>query len=196
MKSIATLLRGLALCFGLALLPGCGSDDAPTAPAPAAPMVEVTWEARQLRVVDDCDASAGKAEGDFHISFKLSEVTGGEEKTLAERTNVIIKANSDTYVLRSQLDIAVKAQVALKDGARLLLRMSIYENDTDGPQVSIGNGYHYTYSAISERWESDDDDGAMDFGSPDTQTLTLRDNAGDACLVYLYGQFSQKVITE
>ncbi len=196
MKTFNILPRVLLLCFVLATLPGCGSDDAPTAPAPAAPVVEVTWEARSLQVINDCDASTGRAEGDFFISFRLSAVDGDQETKLAEQSNVLVQASDNTNVFQQQLDIAAKAQVALKDGARLLLRMSIYENDTDGPQVSIGNGYHYTYSAISERWESDDDDGAMDFGSPDTQTLTLRDNAGDACLVYLRGQFSQKLIDE
>ena len=41
MKTFNILPRVLLLCFVLATLPGCGSDDAPTAPAPAAPAVLV-----------------------------------------------------------------------------------------------------------------------------------------------------------
>jgi len=191
-KSTVHLIVGV----GLALLSGCGSDD-PAAPTPEpAPMAEVTWEAARLNVIDDCDASAGTAEGDFYISFSLNDVTGGDEVRLAERRGVLVQKNSGEVAWDTEIGIALKAQIPLKDGTRLMLRMSFYENDSGGPQVSAGNAYHYTYSTEAGRWEAEFDDGFMEADAPDTVTLELADNSGDTCLAFLRGKFSQQAIGE
>ena len=197
MKPTKLLIFVLALCGGLALLTGCSDDESPTAPTPVPePMVNLTWQAHYLNVIQDCDAGTSRAAGDFYISFKLSDVTDGGDVVLAEKSKVLIKANTGEYLHADDLGIALTSEMPLKDGARVLLRMSIYENDTNGPQVSIGNGYHYTYSTVSNRWESEWDDGGMTFGVSDSATLHLEDNAGDACQVYLGGRFSQDLILE
>lgn len=193
MKTLKNLIFVTLLLCGLGLLAGCSDDDSPTAPTPEpAPMVELTWRANVLNVIRDCDSTDARAEGDFHISFRMHEVIGEEEVLLAERRNVIIKANNGAYLSADDLDIAAIAEVPLKNGTRVLLRMSIYENDPDGPQVSIGNGFHYTYSTVSNRWESEDDEGGVTFGTPDGWQLKLIDGAN--CNVDLVGRFSQAVI--
>ncbi|MEN8006338.1 MAG: hypothetical protein ABFS42_04950 [Candidatus Krumholzibacteriota bacterium] len=196
MKSIRNSLMLMMVALFLVPLQGCSDDESPTAPPKPLPMVEVTWQANFLRVYQDCDSSAARAEGDFHISFKLSDVTGEDELLLAEKTNVIIKANSGTTVQSDQMNIFLKSELPLKDGTRLLLRMSIYELDPDGPQVSIGNGFHYTYSSVTERWESEDDEGGMTFGSPDYHSLTLEGRDPATCYVVMSGKFYQDLILE
>jgi hypothetical protein len=113
---------------------------------------------------------------------------------LAEKRNVIIKANDGEHHFTDDLNIAAKAEVPLKNGTRVLLRMSIYENDPDGPQVSSGMGYYYTYSTVSNRWESEDDEDGVTFGRSDIQYLDLKD--GSTCNVQLRGRFSQDLVLE
>jgi hypothetical protein len=195
MNTLKSLILVTLLLCGLGLLAGCSDDDSPTAPAPEPPaMVELTWKANGLSVIRDCDSTDARAEGDFHISFRMHDVTGGEEVPLAEKKNVIIKASDGEYLIANDLNIVAKAEVPLKNGTRVLLRMSIYENDPDGPQVSTGQGFYYTYSTVSNRWESEDDEGGVTFGTFDSWKLDLNDGA--TCNVDLYGRFSQNVIFE
>lgn len=195
MKTNNRLISLLLLAGALTLLAGCSDDDSPTAPASEPPvMVELIWKASSLSVWRDCDSTDARAEGDFHISFRMHEVTGEEEVLLAERRNVIIKASDGQHQRADDLDIVAKAEVPLKNGTRVLLRMSIYENDPDGIHVSTGNGYYYTYSTVSNRWESEDDEGGVGFGQADSWSLSLQD--GSTCNVRLNGLFSQDLVLE
>lgn len=188
----------LIMALSLLILAGCGSDDDPVAPAPeSAPTVEVMWRAERLNVIEDCDASSGAGPGDFYISFTLSDYTSGDEVVLADRRRTLVQVHRGNVVWNDDMDINLTSEVPLKDGTRLLLSMSMYENDPDGPQVSTGNGWYYTYDAASERWVSEDDgDKIMALGRFVHETLPLEDNTGDACEAYLRGRFSMEAIEE
>lgn len=176
---------------------GCGSDDDPVAPEPEPDiMAEISWAATQLRVFRDCDSTAARGAGDFHISFTLSDVTSGEEVKLAEHHNFIVKLNDGETASGDDLPIDLRAPVTLKEGNRLLVKMSIYELDPDGPHISVGNGWYYSYSEVSERWEAEHDDGGVDFGNNDYMNLKVKTGGGATCLAYLYGKLSQRLIAE
>ena len=120
MKTIFKTLLLLTLVLGLTVMTGCSDDDSPTAlGSEPVTMVELTWQASSMRVFQDCDASAGRAEGDFYITFKLSDVTGQDDVVLAERSNVLIKANDNAFLSRDDLDIVLKTEMPLNDGTRL-----------------------------------------------------------------------------
>jgi len=177
-------------------LAGCGSDDpaAPGGPDPEpVPMADVTWRAERLNVIEDCDASSGAGPGDFYISFTLSDYTSGTEVVLADQRRTLVQVSRGNVVWHDDMNISLTSEVPLRDGTRLLLSMSIYENDPDGPQVSVGNGWYYTYDAASGSWVSEDDgDKTMRFGRFVQETLPLEDNLGDACEAYLRGRFSME----
>jgi len=183
---------GIALVLGLALLPGCGGDD-PAGPGPApAPPAMVTWRAERLNVIEDCDASSAGGPGDFYLSFTLSDCTSGEEVILSERRKVLVQVNRGEVAWYDDMDIVLTSEILLEDGTRLLLNMSYYENDPGGPQVSIGNGWYYTYDAASGSWKSEEGEKSMEFGQPVFLTLQLEDYTGDACNAFLRGRFSME----
>lgn len=198
MKTIKTTITMLALISGLALLAGCGSDDDPVAPAPdPVPMADVTWRAERLNVIEDCDASSAAGAGDFYLSFTLSDATDGAQVELADRRRVLVQVHRGNVVWYDDMNISLTTEIPLRDGTRLLLSMSMYENDPDGPQVSSGNGWYYTYHADSESWVSEDDeDKAMKVGRFVHETLQLEDYQGDDCNAFLRGRFSMEPVEE
>lgn len=194
------ILKYTALITALAFLTipaGCGGDDPATPEPDPAPMAEVTWRAERLNVIEDCDASSGAGPGDFYLSFSLSDATGGQQVELAQARKVLVQVHKDNVVWYDDIDIALTSEVALKDGTRLLLSMSMYENDPDGPQVASGNGWYYTYDAATESWVSEEDgDKSMQFGRYVQEVLPLEDYQGDACEAYLRGRFSMEPMAE
>jgi hypothetical protein len=152
-----------------------GGDDAGDTGTPAT-MIEVAIEASSLAVRFDCD---GGDEGDFFISVRLRDTTGAEPVLLGEDTENLVQAPGGA--LRSDLGIRASGFVPAVTGTTIVANVSFYENDPEGPQVTVGMGFTYIYDAAAPCWRLEGDDECLPeaTGEIDTPLLQMRD--GEAC---------------
>jgi hypothetical protein len=178
--------RGLRIASSLVVLAlmGCGEEETPTGSSGGTnKTIAVAAEIFSLTALDDCDAGS-RGQGDFFMSVSISDDTGDDAVVLERKSNVLVQANSGE--VKDSLGITAAGDVAATSGRRVLIRVSYYENDTGGPQVSVGQGYPYEYDAANGCWSPEDAPECYDEGGIiEGRMLRLVDNQGDACNVQL-----------
>ena len=171
--------RGLVLIGVVAL--GCG--DSGSDPL----SIEVTAALASLVVIDDCD-DGGLAEGDFFLSTSIGDVTTGEDVRLDEVIRLLVQSNPNRVV--TDFDASASGLVPAVTGTRVIVRASFFENDSGGPQVSVGQGFIFEYDASRGCWQRDGEPDCFEEGGViDTGQLILSDFTGDACNALLRWQF-------
>lgn len=166
---------------------GDAGNDAGNDTGPTGPSIEVAIEAYTLIVRQSCDGVDG--EGDFFISVRLQDITGAEPVLLGESSENLVQAIGGAN--RPDLGFRVAGMVPAVTGTTVIANVSIYENDTDGPQVSVGMGFTYIYDAAAPCWRLEGGEECLAAtGEIDVHTLELRDSVGDECNADLRARFS------
>ncbi len=178
-----TAARMAALAILLIALSGC--EQALLDSGSSIPLtVDVAVEATSMTVVRDCDEGTSRGPGDFHVIVSLNAHDEAGNEVLLERSpDTLVQLNDGQG---RGLSILAGGTVDAVDGKRVIARVSFYENDTGGPQVSRGIGHTLTYDGVTGCWHDSPSGSCLGpTGDLLTDSLVLEDYAGDACLASL-----------
>jgi hypothetical protein len=123
-----------------------------------------------LNVTDDGDAGS---EGDFYITMEIFDQTAGEVLAQDRRLFQV----PDGRVVSPKMSLT--GEVPMVDGQTIILHVSIYENDPNGPQDLDVHEAAYTYNYLKDCWVRES---IADCGFETSGTLRLRSEPGESDL--------------
>lgn len=131
-----------------------------------------------FNVTYDGDGSPGQSsEGDFYITMEVLDRGDGGGEIMVAQNKTLVQV-PDGRVMSPGLSIT--GEVPKNDGRRVSVLISIYENDTSGPQDMEGFGGDYVYDAGQDCWMPA---GSSACNQVRTGVLRLRSEEGEDPLI-------------
>jgi len=140
--------------------------------------------ATHLDITNDGDAGSV---GDFYITVRLSTSVNGKSYDVANRSRVLVQGTDGDEI--SLTNISASAHFPLLDGMILIARISYFENDSGGPQASVGTAHTFVYNASDSCWDREDSQACVVDGGWNAGSLVLRDFTGSALDAELIWRF-------
>jgi hypothetical protein len=103
-----------------------------------------------FNVTYDGDGSAGQSsEGDFYITMEIMDRGDGQDQTMVAQDKTLVQVPDGRVMSPGP---SLTGEVPKVDGRQVSAFISIYENDTDGPQDYHGTVAEYRYDAGQDCW--------------------------------------------